>query len=167
MFSFLSNGLNTLYATLIAAAISFLGGIYLGHNYEKNYYEAQIGREKTSRQEAINKAILDEQAKNAKATESFISTIRREQAKSSTYQEQARSLYAANSFGLRSDNCRVTFGFIRLFNASASGEASIPDSTDNISSPVDLASVLATSIENHRKYREVAAQIESIKAANE
>ena len=167
MFSFLTNGLNTLYAILIAAVISLLGGIYLGHNYEKNYYEAKISSEKTSRQEAITKAILDEQAKNAKATEAFISTIRREQAKSAAYQEQAKSLYANNSLGVRTDNCRVTYGFIRLFNASASGEASIPDSTDSISSPVDLASVLSTSIENHRKYREVAGQIEAIKAANE
>ena len=162
MFSFLTNGLNTLYAILIAAVISLLGGIYLGHNYTKKHYEA-----KTSRQEAITKAILDEQAKNAKATEAFISTIRREQAKSAAYQEQAKSLYANNSLGVRTDNCRVTYGFIRLFNASASGEASIPDSTDSISSPVDLASVLSTSIENHRKYREVAGQIEAIKAANE
>jgi hypothetical protein len=133
----------------------------------KNYYEAKINNEKASRQEAINKAISDEQAKNAKATESFISAIRREQSKSAAYQEQARSLYATNSVGNRVDNCRVTFGFIRLFNASASGEASIPDSSDGISSTVDLATVLATSIENHRKYREVASQIESIKAANE
>ncbi len=167
MFSFLTNGLNALYAILIAAVISLLGGIYLGHNYEKNYYEAKISSEKTSRQEAITKAILDEQAKNAKATEAFISTIRREQAKSAAYQEQAKSLYANNSLGVRTDNCRVTYGFIRLFNASASGEASSPDSTDSISSPVDLATVLSTDIENHRKYREIAGQIEAIKAANE
>jgi len=167
MFSFLTNGLNSLYAILIAAVISLLGGIYLGHNYEKNYYEAKINSEKVSRQEAIDKAILYEQAKNAKATEAFISTIRREQAKSAAYQEQARSLYATNSFGVRTDSCRVTFGFIRLFNASASGQTTIPDSSDSISSPVDLAAVLATSIENHRKYLEVAGQIEAIKAANE
>ncbi len=167
MFSFLTNGLNTLYAILIAAAISLLGGIYLGHNYTKNHYEAQISSEKASRQEAVNKAILEEQAKNEKATESFISTIRREQAKSAAYQEQAKSLYAANGIGVRSDNCRVTYGFIRLFNASASGEASLPDSSDAISSPIDLATVLSTDIENHRKYREIAGQIEAIKAANE
>jgi hypothetical protein len=167
MFSFLTNGLNALYAILIAAVISLLGGIYLGHNYEKNYYEAKINSEKVSREEAINKAIIDEQAKNAKATEAFISTIRREQAKSAAYQEQAKSLYAINGSVSPSDNCRVTYGFIRLFNASASGETSSPDSTDSISSPVDLAAVLSTSIENHRKYREVAGQIEAIKAANE
>ena len=167
MFSFLTNGLNALYAILIAAVISLLGGIYLGHNYEKNYYEAKISSEKNARQEAITKAILDEQAKNAKATEAFIFTIRREQAKSAAYQEQAKSLYANNGLGVRADNCRVTYGFIRLFNASASGETSIPDSSDSISSPVDLAAVLSTSIENHRKYREVAGQIEAIKAANE
>lgn len=167
MFSFLTNGLNTLYAILIAAAISLLGGIYLGHNYTKNYYEAQISIEKASREEAVTKAISEEQAKNAKATKGFIATIRREQAKSAAYQEQAKSLYDINGSGERSDNCRVTYGFIRLFNASASGDTSYPNSTDSISAPVDLATVLSTSIENHRKYREVAGQIESIRAASE
>lgn len=159
--------MNSLMSYLLTFALSISGGLYLGHNYTKNHYEAQIATEKSNRQEAIVQAVLSEQAKNQKATEAFISTIRSEQAKSSIYQGQAKALYANGAFGINPGNCAITFGFIRLFNASATGEASIPVSTDALCSPIDLAAVLTTSIENHRKYREVAGQIEAIKAAHD
>ena len=159
--------MNSLMSYLLTFAISISGGLYLGHNYTKNHYEAQIASEKASRQEAITQAVFSEQAKTQKATAAFISTIRSEQEKSAAYQGQAKALYANGAFGINPGNCAITFGFIRLFNASASGETSIPVGTDALCSPVDIASVLTTSIENHRKYREVAGQIEAIKAANE
>lgn len=159
--------MNSLMSYLLTFVLSISGGLYLGHNYTKNHYEAQISAEKASRQEAIGKAIIEEQAKNQKATAAFISTIRREQAKSAAYQEQARALYAHNPSGSGVANCAITFGFIRLFNASASAEASEPVGTDTLCSPIDIAAVLTTSIENHRKYLELAGQIEAIKAAND
>ncbi len=159
--------MNSLMSYLLTFAISISGGLYLGHNYTKNHYEAQIASEKASRQEAITQAVFSEQAKTQKATATFIATIRKEQAKSAAYQKQARALYANVDSSNGSSNCAITFGFIRLFNASASDEASIPVSTDALCSPVDIAAVLATSIENHRKYLELAGQIEAIKAANE
>ena len=159
--------MNSIMSYLLTFALSISGGLYLGHSYTKNHYEAQIATEKSNRQEAIVQAVLSEQAKNQKATAAFISTIRSEQAKSSIYQGQAKALYANSAFGINPGNCAITFGFIRLFNASASGETSIPVGTDTLCAPIDVATVLTTSIENHRKYREVAGQIEAIKAAND
>ena len=159
--------MNSLMSYLLTFALSISGGLYLGHNYTKNHYEAQIAAEKSSRQEAITQAFLIDQAKTQKATATFISTIRSEQEKSAIYQGQAKALYANSTFGINPGNCAITFGFIRLFNASASGETSFPVSTDALCSPIDLTAVLNTSIENHRKYREIAGQIEAIKAAND
>lgn len=159
--------MNSLMSYLLTFALSISGGLYLGHNYTKNHYEAQIATEKASRQEAVVQAVLSEQAKNQKATAAFISTIRSEQAKSAAYQEQAKALYANGAFGINPGHCAITFGFIRLFNASASGSPTSPISTDALCSPVDLATVLSTITENHGKYRELAGQIEAIKAAND
>jgi len=159
--------MNLLMSYLLTFAISISGGLYLGHNYTKNHYEAQISAEKATRQEAISKAIVEEQAKNQKATAGFIVTIRKEHAKSAAYQEQASALYANQPISGNPTNCAITFGFIRLFNASASLETSEPVGTDPLCSPVDITTLLSTSIENHRKYLEVAGQIEAIKAAND
>lgn len=159
--------MNSLISYVITFAIAISGGLYLGHNYTKNHYEAQIASEKASRQEALTKAVIDEQAKTQKATAGFIATLRTEQTKSAIYQGQVKALYPNGAFAINPSHCAITFGFIRLFNASATGEAALPVSTDALCSPVDIAAVLTTSIENHRKYREVAAQIEAIKASND
>ncbi|MBU3551389.1 hypothetical protein [Polynucleobacter sp. MWH-Berg-3C6] len=159
--------MNSLMSYLLTFALSISGGLYLGHNYTKNHYEAQIASDKASRQEAITQAVITEQAKTQKATAGFITSLRIEQGKSAIYQGQAKALYVNGTFGINPSNCAITFGFIRLFNASATGEASLPISTDALCSPIDIAAVLSTSIENHRKYHEVAAQIEAIKASND
>lgn len=159
--------MNSLMSYLLTFAISISGGLYLGHNYTKNYYEAQIASDKASRQEAITQAVITEQAKTQKATAGFINSLRIEQGKSAIYQGQAKTLYPSVAFGINPSNCAITYGFIRLFNASATGEAALPVSTDALCSPVDIAAVLSTSIENHRKYREIAAQIEALKASND
>lgn len=159
--------MNSLASYLLTFVLSISGGLYFGHSYTKNHYEAKISAEKAGRQEAVTKAVIEEQAKNQQATATFISTIRKEQAKSAAYQEQARALYANRPSDNSSGNCAITFGFIRLFNASASAETSEPVGTDTLCSPVDIAAVLSTSIENHRKYLELAGQIEAIKAAND
>lgn len=160
--SLLSSIPNTLIASLASALIAFSGGIYLGHNYTQNHYEAQINAEKV----ATQKAIIDSQAKADLAIGQLFKEIQSEQAKSAGYQSQARQLYA--NTGLTGNSvCRVSFGFIRLFNDSATSSDSAPQSTDILTSPVDLATVLATSIDNHRKYQELRAQIEAIRIANE
>ena len=161
--AFLASGANSLIAILITAVLSLLGGAYLGHSYEKNYYEAQIAKDKGAYQAALEQ----EREKGANAVANFIDKLRQEQKRSAAYQAQARTLYDHLQSGSNNLNCSVSYGFIRLFNASATGEITEPASTDNLIAPVDLAAVLATSIENHGKYREAARQIEANRAAHE
>ena len=52
--AFLASGANSLIAILITAVLSLLGGAYLGHSYEKNYYEAQIAKGKEDKIEIKN-----------------------------------------------------------------------------------------------------------------
>lgn len=146
-----------MYRTAIALLISFLGGIYLAYNYQENKYEAQISKEKLASQEAVNK----EKARGEAIVATYVERLRTEAERTSNYGKQAFSLVPPKISS--NGTCYVSFGFIRLFNASATGEITTPASTDNLSSSVDLTTVLTTIIENHGKYRQVAGQIEANK----
>jgi hypothetical protein len=153
----LLSGFNSLIALAAAVAIAFGGGAYMGSKYRTNYYEAKIAKDK----EIYQQALAENKAKFDLATAEYFQQIRQEQAKNIHYERQVKNLYTSGSA-----NCNVTFGFIRLYNDSATGNTSNPQSTDNLIAPVDLATVLTTDIENHGKYREAAAQIEALKSAN-
>lgn len=153
----LLSGFNSLIVIAVAAALSFGGGWYAGSKYEKNYFEALMAREK----EQYQRALAESQLRYDNAAADYFQRIRQEQAKNAHYERQVKNLYTTGA-----DNCRVTYGFIRLYNASATGESTGPQDTDNLVAPVDLATVLSTDIENHGKYREAAAQIEAIKAGS-
>jgi hypothetical protein len=163
--AFLASGANSLIAILIASLISFTGGAYLGHNYEENYYEAKINKDSLKQKEEHEKELAEQEAKYNLAIGQLFNALQAEQAKSSGYQAQAKSLYMANANSNLAANCRVSYGFIRLFNASATGEATEPASSDSATSLVDLDTVLATIIDNHGKYRQAKRQIEAIRAA--
>jgi hypothetical protein len=160
----LLSGFNSLIAIGLAMAIAFGGGVYAGHKYEKNYYEARIAKDK----EAYQEALAQDKAKYDLAASDYFQQVKKEQVKNVGYQKQVRG--AAYTKDIDAWNAKfgspVSYGFIRLYNASATGETTNPANTDNLSSPVDLATVLTTTIENHGKYREVAAQIEALKSAN-
>lgn len=160
---FLASGFNGLIVVGVASLFSFLGGGYLGYNYEKNYYEAKIAKDEIGYQAEIDKA----REKGARAVAQFVEQLRQEQARSAAYQNQVRAIYAGIQPGNSSSNCYVSYGFIRLFNASASGQGTEPAGTDQLIAPVDLAAVLAASIENHGKYREAAKQIDANRAAHD
>jgi hypothetical protein len=153
----LLSGFNGLIALAAAVAIAFGGGAYMGSKYRTNYYEAKIAKDK----EMYQQALAESKAKFDDATAEYFQQIKQEQAKNAYYTKQVKNLYTVGS-----PNCNVTYGFIRLYNDSASGSSSDPKSTDNLTSEVDLATVLTTDIENHGKYREAAAQIEALKAGN-
>jgi len=153
----LFSGFNSLIVIAIAAALSFGGGFYAGTKYEKNYFEALMAREK----DQYNKALAESQLKYDNAAAEYFQRIRQEPAKNAHYEKQVKNLYTTGAA-----NCRFTYGFIRLYNASATGDTTNPQDTDNLVSPIDLATVLSTDIENHGKYREAAAQIEALKSGN-
>ena len=159
--TFLASGMNCLIAILISSVLSLLGGIYLGYSYQTNYYEAKISKDSLEQEKAISK----DRAKKDLAIAQLFKNLQAEQAKNAGYQAQAKSLYRTNGIANHGNNCFVDYGFIRLFNASATGETTIPASSDSITSTIDLDTVLSATIDNHGKYREAARQIEAIRAA--
>jgi len=165
IFGFLASGFNGLIVILVSSVLSLLGGVYLGHSYEKNYYEAKISSEKVRNQDAINAAIQEEANRSALAVGQLFRALQAEQTKSQAYQSQAKTIFAQTSDGMAGRNCFVPYGFIRLWNASATGETTSPASSDAITSTIDLDTVLSATIDNHGKYREAARQVEAIKAA--
>lgn len=155
--------MNPVLILIVSTVISFLGGTYVGHNYTQNYWEAKSSKEKSDREEAITKAVAEEAARGAAAVSALFKQLQEEQAKNSGYQAQARALFANPS--VNGSSCTVTYGFIRLWNDSATGASSQATSTDELASTVDLATVLTATIENHGKYRNAQHQIDAIKAS--
>ncbi len=154
-------------AVLIASVLSGASGFYFGSSYRTNYYEAKISKDELSRKQSYEKALAAHQEKSNLAVSQLFKLIQEEQSKNANYQSQVKAIYANASFGMGGNSCYVSYGFIRLFNASARGIQSNPSNTDYLRSPIDLASVLSTIIENHGKYRQVADQIESLKSASQ
>ena len=163
--AFLTSGANSLIAILVTSILSLLGGAYLGYSYQTNYYEAKISKDNLKQKEAYEKDLAEKQAKKDLAIGELFKALQFEQAKNSGYQAQARDLFAMAHGS--SSNCSVTFGFIRLFNASATGQPTEPTSSDSATSAIDLATVLQTVIENNGKYRDAANQIEAIRTATQ
>lgn len=148
-----------LIAAILAAVVSFTGGVYLAYNYQKNYYEAKISRAELASQ----RAIAEEKARGETEAATFFNNSRSERTRTGSYQEQKNKLSNVQPMAV-SSACVVPFGFIRLFNASATGNDTTPADTDSTPSSVELTEVLTAIIENHGKYREASAQIDSIRA---
>ena len=165
LLGFLATGFNGLIVILVSSGLSLLGGVYLGHNYEKNYYEAKISKDALEKSREYEKALEQDRAKKDFAINQLFEALQDQQAKSSNYQAQAKALRIANANNGSASVCCVSYGFIRLFNASATGQNTEPASSDQATSTVDLDTVLSTIIENHGKYRSAAEQIEAIRAA--
>lgn len=159
--SFLATGFNGLIVLAISAVLSFLGGSYLGYNYEKNHYEAKINAEKAARYEAL----IQSESKSSLIIARYVEQLRAEQDKNAAYQNQIRVLFSRVHSGPGDINCYVPYGFIRLHNAAATGQATEPSNTDAITSDVDLATVLSTIAQNYGKYRQASEQVEAAKAA--
>ena len=163
--AFLTSGANSLIAILVTSILSLLGGAYLGYSYQTNYYEAKISKDSLNQEKAYKAELTRKQAEKDLAIAQLFKALQAEQSKSSSYQSQANSLYLANANSNPGANCYVSYGFIRLFNASATGESTSSTSSDSATSAIDLATVLSTTIENHGKYRQAARQVEAIRAA--
>ena len=143
----------------IAAFATFTTGVYLAYNYQKNYYEAKIAKSEAS----FQKAYAEEKARGEAETARFFAESRNQRTRTTDYQAQVIKRNVTQPV-VNSGTCFVPYGFIRLFNASATGDDTNPADTDSTPSSVELTEVLSTIIENHGKYREASAQINSIRA---
>lgn len=156
--SMLKTLLSSIYIYLIIAATSALLSGYLVFKWTSDYYSNKI--------EHANVQALKEkdeiQQKGDQLVADYIQQIEKLGSANNVLQKQ---VYAA----VRSDNnpsCTITGGFVRLFNASALGEASSPSGSDGTPSEVDVATLLSTIIENNTKYNKVAQQLMDLQEFN-
>ena len=150
--------LSSVYVYLIVAATAALLSGYLVFNWTSGYYSNKI--------EHANVQALKEkdeiQQKGDQLVADYIQKIERLNSSNTILQKQ---IYGA----VRPSNnasCTITSGFVRLFNASALGEASSPSGADGAASEVDVATLLSTVIENNTKYNKVAQQLMDLQKFN-
>lgn len=150
---------------IIAAAavfFSFITGVYLAYTYQENRYEAKIAKQEAGYQ----KAYAEEKTRAEKQAADFFTKTRSERNRTADYQAQKGFSISLQPVA-NSGSCFVPNSFVRLFNASATGDDTHSSDFDTAASTVNLTEVLSAIIENHGKYREAAAQINSIRAISQ
>ena len=148
--------LSNIYVTIAAIVLSTLGGAYLAYKYQKNHYEAKI----TKIEASYAKEIAKQKEEGDKAVARYTENLRAELGKTKDLERQLRQVsYLGSGSGT---SCRVSYGFIRLFNASATGEITAPSEFDSTTSTIELDTVLSTILDNHGKYREAIRQVNAI-----
>jgi hypothetical protein len=143
--------LSSVYVYLVVAVISSLFSGYLVYNLTSDYYSAKI-------EHANNQAIKEKdeiQQKGDRLVAEYVQQINRLGSVNTSLQKQVPAAVRVNSDPI----CTVSSGFVRLYNASATGETSSPSGTDGTASEVDLTALLDTLIENNTKYNKVAQQL--------
>jgi len=141
-----------------AVFFSFITGVYLAYTYQQNHYEAKIAKQEASYQ----KTFAEEKSRAEKQAASFFAKTRTERNRTTDYQAQRSSSVSLQPV-VNGGSCVVPNSFVRLFNASATGDDTHSSDFDTAASTVNLTEVLSAIIENHGKYREAAAQVNSIR----
>ena len=154
---FLSDLLNsvtrtvTIYAVIAAAGIG--SGAYLGYHLTSEHYEAIIATSKTKVLEEKNAMLAD----GDKRVSEYVIQLKQLEDQNKDYKKQIAKAVGPNQ-------CAVSDGFVRLYNASESSVPSAPSSTDAAASTVDSATLLSILIDNNEKYNQVAKQLTDLQA---
>lgn len=149
----LNNLFSQLSTYVTACAICFFVGCYISYKFTSDHYTAKI--------EVIS--IKAEEEKNAIQTKGdnlvaqYVGELDRLRASMANLQRQVPMV-------TDSSQCSFSLGFVRVFNASTTGEASSPSSTDGSPSTVDEATLLNILIENNEKYNRISEQLIKLQA---
>ena len=148
MWKMLIGGLSGIYVYMIVGSLSITAGGYLGYTLTSQYYQAIIM--------VANKKSIEEkdaiQKEGDKLVQKYIEQVDKLAAHNASLQKQVTLAVGPNQ-------CTVSNGFVRLYNASATGESTSPSGSDGTSSSVDLTTVLSVALENNEKYRKLADQL--------
>ena len=142
-----------IYIYLIVAATSGAVVGYGAYSWTSNYYIAKIERAN----ELALKEKDDIEQKGDKLVVQYIDQITKVSNHNADLQKQV-------ALAIGPDRCAISNGFVRVYNASASGEASAPSSLDGTPSAIDTDTLLSTIIENNEKYRRLADQLTQLQA---
>jgi hypothetical protein len=159
---------SSLGAYLVVGVVGAAGGAYLASEFEVSRYEAKIERmkadqvkEKADREKVYADAYRKKEAEYHVATSNFYKGLQNEQSKTIKYEKQV--VYVTSPTTSRANSlCVINNGFVRLFNASASGMPTEAELSDSDTSEVDLTTLLSTIIENNGKYRQLVNQVLAI-----
>jgi hypothetical protein len=151
----LLNLLNSLKVYIAIALVSILIGAYGAYRLTSTYYVSEI-------QSASVKAQKEKDAIQQKGDQlvaNYVQQIEQISTERSELQKRVSAAVGAN-------NCRVTNGFVRLYNTSTNDVPKTPSSLDGPSPAADTATsqvaetdVLSIAIENNLKYEQVSKQL--------
>jgi len=147
--------LNNFKIYIIVALVSILAGAFGAYRLTSNYYSLEI--QSASLKAQKEKDVIQQQGDRMVAT--YVQQIEEISTKRNELQKQVSAAVGAN-------NCRVSNGFVRLYNASASDVPFTPSSadvatsaTDTVTSEVAETDVLSIAIENNLKYEQISKQL--------
>ena len=150
--------LSSIYIYIVVATISALLSGYLVFDWTSGYYSNKIEHANVQALKEKNEI----QQKGDQLVANYIQQIEKLNTSSNALQRQVPAVVLPNY----NNSCTISRGFVRLFNASALGEASSPSGADGATSEVDVATLLSTVIENNTKYNKVAQQLMDLQEFN-
>jgi len=150
------NLISSIYIYLIVAVTSAILSGYFAYSWTSDYYVAKIEHANILAEKKIN----DIQQKGDEIVANYIKQIDKLGSVNASLQKQISSAVRTDS----NATCDISSGFVRVYDASAVGEASTPSSTDGATSAIDIATILSVAAENNAKYLKVAQQLIDLQA---
>jgi hypothetical protein len=147
---------SAVYLYLIVAGVSGAIFGYSAYSWTSDFYVAKIEKANIDAEKKVN----DIQRKGDQLVADYIQQIDKLSNNNASLQRQI-AMATSHSDG---SVCVVSNGFVRLYNASTTGEASSPSSADGASSGVDEATVLQVALENNDKYLKLAKKLADLQA---
>ena len=178
LISGLSSLVSGIYVYIVVFVVALLLGGYFGYDFTSSHYEDKIAasslaaeKEKNVIQQKGDQLVAEYVRKNNELSDN-LAQIQQQVPKAvriiRTVQvpvDPTKPLSPSNVESVAVDDnstCLISNGFVRLFNASASGETTSPSDSDGTPSTVDVATLLSTIAENNTKYNKVAQQLRDL-----
>jgi len=145
-----------IYIYLIVAGLSGVIAGYGAYSWTSDYYIAKIEKSNLEAEQKVN----DIQQQGDRLVADYVKQVEQLGYVNASLQQQISGAVHTNN----NSSCTIPNGFIRLYNASATGQASSPSSLDGTPTSLDLATILSVSAENNSKYLKVAEQLRELQA---
>jgi hypothetical protein len=129
---------------------------YGAYSWTSDYYQAKIAHASL----LAEKEKDDIQRKGDQLVADYIKQIDKLGSVNASLQKQISSAVRPNNDA----PCTIDGGFVRLYNASATGQTSSPSRSDGTTTSLDLATVLSVAAENNAKYLKIAQQLKDLQA---
>ena len=140
---------------IVAGASSIIAG-YGAYSWTSDYYIAKIEKSNLEAEQKVN----DIQQQGDRLVADYVKQVEQLGYVNASLQQQISSTVRFNNNG----TCAIPNAYVRLYNASATGQASSPSSADGTPTSLDLAAVLSVAADNNAKYLKIAEQLKELQA---